>query len=158
MTFDFFYTQYLFSAATVLGISTLLDSKERQSDEEQFEVAASLFPQLRDCGNYAAAEFYQHIEAATVLMQKSVHHLYDHIGDFPTSQNSTNTGNTHDFEGPSFTLRGSMTAGTALSEPLLHELLDQPLPDLQFIDSSISLDERRGFSWPSMSPEGGAFI
>jgi hypothetical protein len=38
MVFNYFYTQYLFSAAIVLGISTLLDSKEWQSDEEQFKV------------------------------------------------------------------------------------------------------------------------
>ena len=42
-----------------------------------------------------------------------------------------------------------MTAGTALSEPFLQELLDQPLPDLQFIDSSMYLDEQQGFYWPT---------
>lgn len=149
MTFDFFYTQYLFSAAMVLGISTLLDNKERQNDEEQFEVAASLFQQLRDNGNYVAAEFYQHIEAATSLMQKTMPHIWDHIGSAKMPQR-----NTSDLDVRSSTLCESMTAGTALSEPLLQQLLNQPLPDLQFIDSSISMDEQQGFSWPSMSPEG----
>lgn len=149
MTFDFFYTQYLFSAAMVLGISTLLDNKERQNDEEQFEVAASLFQQLRDSGNYVAAEFCQHIEAATSLMQKAMPHIWDHIGSAKMPQR-----NTGDLDVRSSTLCESMTAGTALSEPLLQQLLNQPLPDLQFIDSSISMDEQQGFSWPSMSPEG----
>lgn len=51
-----------------------------------------------------------------------------------------------------------MTAGTALSRPLLQELLDQPLPDLEFIDPSMYLDEQQGFYWPNMGPEGSADI
>lgn len=68
MVFDFFYTQYLFSAATILAISTLLHGKDRQSDEDQFEVTVSFLVQLQDNGNYAAAEFHKHIEAITDLM------------------------------------------------------------------------------------------
>ena len=74
--------------------------------------------------------------------------------------NSTNSAslNTSDPEETSSSLCEFMTAGAALSEPPLQELLDQPLPDLEFIDSSMYLDEQQGFYWPDMGPEGSADI
>ncbi len=152
MIFDYFYTQYLFSSATVLGVSTLLDSKERQSDEEQFEVAAGFLQQLRDSGNYAAAEFYQHLEAAIALMDTTKARLGVLEGAAAAIRQESMAGpgfNPSALEGASSTVTDFMTAGTALSEPLLQELLDQPLTDLQFIDSSMYLDDQQGFYWPS---------
>ena len=153
MIFDYFYTQYLFSAATVLGISTLLDSKERQSDEEQFEVATDFLLQLRNSGNYAAVEFYQHIEAALNLMETAKGRLGVH--DWTATgipQDSTDMARLNRITSLDETAYGVgdfMTAGTALSEPFLQELLDQPLPDLQFIDSSMYLDDQQGLYWPT---------
>ena len=153
MIFDYFYTQYLFSAATVLGISTLLDSKERQSDEEQFEVTTDFLLQLRNSGNYAAVEFHQHIEAALSLMETAKARLGVHawtVTEIP--QDSTDMASLNRSTSLEETVSGVgdyMTAGTALSEPFLQELLDQPLPDLQFIDSSVYLDEQQGFHWPT---------
>ena len=153
MIFDYFYTQYLFSAATVLGISTLLDSKERQSDEEQFEVATDFLLQLRNSGNYAAVEFYQHIEAALNLMETAKSRLG--VRDWPATgipQDSTDMARLNRITSLDETAYGVgdfMTAGTALSEPFLQELLDQPLPDLQFIDSSMYLDDQQGLYWPT---------
>lgn len=153
MIFDYFYTQYLFSAATVLGISTLLDSKERQSDEEQFEVATDFLLQLRNSGNYAAAEFYQHIEAALSLMEttKACLGVNDSTatGIPQDSADIASLSRSTGLEETASAVGDFMTAGTALSEPFLQELLDQPLPDLQFIDSSMYLDEQQGFYWPT---------
>lgn len=152
MIFDYFYTQYLFSSATILGLSTLLDSKERQSDEEQFEVAAGFLQQLRDSGNYAAAEFYQHLEAATALMDTTKARLGVHEGTAAAIDQNPLTASglsPSAFQGGSSMVTDFMTAGTALSEPLLQELLDQPLTDLEFIDSSMYLDDQQGFYWPS---------
>jgi hypothetical protein len=152
MVFDYFYTQYLFSAAIVLGISTLLDSKERQSDEEQFEVATGFLLQLRNSGNYAAAEFYQHIEAALDLMETTKARLGVHdwtATGIPQSSSDIASLNRSSLEGTASAAGDFMTAGTALSEPFLQELLDQPLPDLQFIDSSMYLNEQQGFYWPT---------
>ncbi|QKX60071.1 uncharacterized protein TRUGW13939_07213 [Talaromyces rugulosus] len=146
MIFDFFYTQYLFSATTVLGISTLLGSKDRQIDEEQFEIATCFLEQLRDGGNYAAAEFYQHIEAAMSLMETAKTRLSVHDGNataIPKDSTTSSSLNAGSLEEASSIMDDYMTAGTALSEPLLQELLDQPLPDLQFIDSSMYLDEQQ---------------
>ncbi|KAF5538965.1 positive activator of transcription [Fusarium phyllophilum] len=62
-TFDYFYTQYLFSSATVLAISSLIDGKECRSDKEQFESAAQFLHQLKENGNFAAEEFCRHVDA-----------------------------------------------------------------------------------------------
>ncbi|CEL01817.1 hypothetical protein ASPCAL01395 [Aspergillus calidoustus] len=163
MVFDFFYTQYLFSAATILGISTLLDSRDRQSDREQYELLASFLLQLRDNGNYAAAEFYQHIEAATNLMQATQARLqlnarYANATAPPQDSISAPTVNTVGLERKSPPLCDSMTAGMALSEPLLRELLEQPLSDLEFIDSSMYLDEQQCFYWPAIGTESGTGV
>ena len=45
------------------------------------------------------------------------------------------------------------TAGMALSEPSLQELLSQPVLDLQFIDASMYHDGCQGLYWPDISPE-----
>ncbi|KAL4863308.1 hypothetical protein BDV12DRAFT_189773 [Aspergillus spectabilis] len=144
MIFDYFYTQYLFSAATILAISSLLDSPERQTDEEQFELAVHFLSQLRDNGNYAAAEFYKHIEAMMKLMQTRGSNAA------ATELTSSADATSNDAVGWPSTVHEPMTAGTALSDPLLQELLDQPLPDLEFIDSSMYLDDQQGFYWPGL--------
>ncbi|KAF5604817.1 positive activator of transcription [Fusarium pseudocircinatum] len=53
-TFDYFYTQYLFSSATVLAISSLIDGKECRSDKEQFESAAQFLHQLKENDNMSS--------------------------------------------------------------------------------------------------------
>ncbi|KAL4959396.1 Zn(II)2Cys6 transcription factor [Aspergillus stella-maris] len=156
MMFDFFYTQYLFSATTVLGISSLLDSTEHQSDEEQFEVAVSLLLQLRENGSYAAAEFHKHIEAAATMMRTMKARLAGESSvtreqDVGISANLA----ANNAQEATASLQDSihMTAGAAISEPFLEELLDQPLADLQFIDASMLLDEQQGLYWPTLDPE-----
>ncbi|CEL10270.1 hypothetical protein ASPCAL13392 [Aspergillus calidoustus] len=125
MIFDFFYTQYLFAAATVLGISSMLEGKDRQNDKEQFEVAVHLLSQLKDIGSFAAAEFYSHVEAIEKLM-----HTKLAAGEsIPANLSSTAvaTYGRDDF--------------MVLSEPFLQGLLDQPIPDLEFIDASMFLPD-----------------
>ncbi|KAL4900407.1 hypothetical protein BDW74DRAFT_188256 [Aspergillus multicolor] len=155
MVFDFFYTQYLFSAATILAISSLLPGKERQSDEEQFEVAVSFLSQLRDSGNYAAAEFYKHIEAVTELLHPTKVRLSDSGSENTATPQDSAYGSALDTgltELPSAS--NDMTTGTALFDPLLQELLEQPSLDLEFIDSSMYLDEQQGFYWPDLTTQG----
>ncbi|KAL3456623.1 fungal-specific transcription factor domain-containing protein [Aspergillus heterothallicus] len=124
MLFDFFYTQYLFAAATVLGISSLLDGKEHQNDHEQFEVAVQLLSQLKSAGNYAAAEFHAHIEAIESLME--------------TGQSDSLILSCASLPSPVVDAKDHFMA---LSEPFLQGLLDQPLPDLEFIDASLLLPD-----------------
>lgn len=131
--FDYFYTQYLFSAATILAISSLLDPNEHKSDGDQLKLVIGLLEQLRNIGNYAAAEFYQHCEAMVRLMGNP---------DFCRDTNSSTldlTSNTNYVENVSqqASVSENMTTEAALYQPLLLELLEQPLPDLEFIDASM---------------------
>jgi len=45
------------------------------------------------------------------------------------------------------------TAGMALSEPSLQELLSQPVLDLQFIDASMYHDGSQGLYWPDIASD-----
>ncbi|KAF4980540.1 hypothetical protein FZEAL_3475 [Fusarium zealandicum] len=148
-TFDYFYTQYLFAAATVLAISSLLDGKECRSDKEQFESAAQFLAQLKENGNFAAEEFCRHIDAMKVTMAA----LQSRRGDFTIPETATNLIQLGGLDvGPAFT-GTNPTAGMALSEPSLQELLSQPVLDLQFIDASMYHDVSQGLYWPDISPE-----
>ncbi|KAF3397789.1 hypothetical protein F1880_005622 [Penicillium rolfsii] len=145
MVFDYFYTQYLFSAATVLGISSLLDGRENQSDEEQFEVAVDLLSRLQDCGSFVAAEFHKHITAMIDMMTMRKSGAMDGATALALASTDNTTIDLNDVE-QSSSMPEFMTAGMALNDPLLQDLLDQPLPDLQFIDSSMYLDELESFA------------
>lgn len=144
-TFDYFYTQYLFAAATVLAISSLIDGKECRSDREQFESAAQFLAQIKENGNFAAEEFCRHVDAMKVCMTA----VEARRGHFAVPD----AGMMH-LEGldvgAAFT---NPTAGMALSEPSLQELLSQPVLDLQFIDASMYHDGSQGLYWPDISPE-----
>jgi proline utilization trans-activator len=139
-TFDYFYTQYLFAAATVLAISSLIDGKESRSDKEQFESAAQFLAQLKENGNFAAEEFCRHIDAMKVCMATRQ-------GQFAPDAVM------QQFEGIDVGGFSNPTAGMALSEPSLQELLSQPVLDLQFIDASMYHDGAQGLYWPDISPE-----
>ncbi|KAF5660121.1 transcription activator [Fusarium heterosporum] len=144
-TFDYFYTQYLFSAATVLAISSLIDSKECRSDKEQFESAAQFLTQLKENGNFSAEEFCRHLDAMKVCMTA----VEARRGNYDVSNAGLMPLEGIDV-GPAF---ANATAGMALSEPSLQELLSQPVLDLQFIDASMYHDGSQGLYWPDISPE-----
>ncbi|KAK7409283.1 hypothetical protein QQX98_008523 [Neonectria punicea] len=68
-TFDYFNTQYLFSAATILAISSLVGGPQGSKDREDFDFAGQLLEKLRDSGSFAALEFCRHIEAMKTDIQ-----------------------------------------------------------------------------------------
>nr|XP_036587178.1 C6 transcription factor [Colletotrichum truncatum]KAF6797909.1 C6 transcription factor [Colletotrichum truncatum] len=154
-TFDYFYTQYLFSAATILAVSSLLNGKDSHNDREQFEEAAQFLSQLRDNGNFAAGEFCQHIDAMKAMMAAANARRggYPVAGDTSTLLNeaAATFGDAINIGQP-FTTQNT-TAGMAIAEPSLQELLAQPILDLQFIDASIYNDGAQGLYWPDLSPE-----
>ncbi|KAF4991459.1 hypothetical protein FDECE_14029 [Fusarium decemcellulare] len=146
-TFDYFYTQYLFAAATVLAISSLLDGKECRSDKEQFESAAQFLAQLKENGNFAAEEFCRHIDAMKVTMAT----MQSRRGDFTLPD--ANLIQLDGIDVGAALTDANPTAGMALAEPSLQELLSQPVLDLQFIDASMYHDGSQGLYWPDISPE-----
>ncbi|KAJ3528095.1 hypothetical protein NM208_g10371 [Fusarium decemcellulare] len=138
---------YLFAAATVLAISSLLDGKECRSDKEQFESAAQFLAQLKENGNFAAEEFCRHIDAMKVTMAT----VQSRRGDFTLPD--ANLIQLDGIDVGAALTDANPTAGMALAEPSLQELLSQPVLDLQFIDASMYHDGSQGLYWPDISPE-----
>ncbi|VUC23437.1 unnamed protein product [Clonostachys rosea] len=60
--FDYFYVQHLFSAAVILAIAGALGRETSQEETDEFNLAAGFLQQLEQNGNYAAMEFYAHIQ------------------------------------------------------------------------------------------------
>ncbi|KAI8167861.1 putative transcriptional regulatory protein [Colletotrichum sp. SAR 10_70] len=108
----------------------------------QFEEAAQFLSQLRDNGNFAAGEFCQHIDAMKAMMAAAHARRggYSVTGDASTllGDATATFGDAMNIAQP-FTAQNT-TAGMALAEPSLQELLAQPILDLQFIDASIYND------------------
>ncbi|KAM0127328.1 hypothetical protein ACHAP3_008896 [Botrytis cinerea] len=72
-TFNYSFTQYLFSSAVVLAISSSIKSNDSQSDLERFQLATSLLDRLDQNGNFAAKEFCCHIRSTTYVLQALIH-------------------------------------------------------------------------------------
>ena len=147
MMSDYFYTQYLFTVATVLAISSLIDGKDSQADRESFETAAEFLSQLKDSGNFVAAEFNQHVDAMKALFA-SVETKMQSRSACASSAQAVDTGR---IGSESMATAHDITADMVLSDPLFYDLLAQPMLDLEFIDASLSIDSGQGFYWPVMA-------
>ncbi|TQN68266.1 putative transcriptional regulatory protein [Colletotrichum shisoi] len=149
-TFDYFYTQYLFSALTILAASSLLDGPESRSDREAFEESAKFLSQLRDAGNFAAQEYCHHVD----VMRAEIERSYAKRMGLPEASRAPGpmTGiEAAPVSLPSgHALPARTTAGMALTEPSLEELLAQPVLDLQFLEASF-YDDLQGLYWPDFS-------
>ncbi|KAF2189095.1 hypothetical protein K469DRAFT_737342 [Zopfia rhizophila CBS 207.26] len=154
LTFDYFYTQYLFSAATILAISSLLNGKDSRNDGEDFEAASQFLAQLKQSGNFAASEFCGHFDAMKVCMEAT-----------PWGKNQSNSASSA--MNPALTTTRPLdaiqdtgmpyagtivTAGMALTEPTLDEFLSQPNLDLGFLDTLVYDDGLQNFYWPDAAP------
>ncbi|KAH6989861.1 fungal-specific transcription factor domain-containing protein [Ilyonectria destructans] len=142
-TFDYFNTQYLFSVATILGISSLLGDPESSKDREDFDFAGQLLEKLRDSGSFAATEFCRHIEA-----------MKTDIGAFlsnepPNTAEPDIAASVEDPRQPGMALQSHqlMTSGMALTEPSLEAFLqsEQTLSQVDFFLDDAQLE---GLYWP----------
>lgn len=126
-TFDYFNTQYLFSAATILAVNSLLHTPQSKSDGENFDNAVELMRQLAQSGSFGAKEFCQHIDA----MQQSMAAARD--GALPQSS----LGTPAELHPPSInTFAGTgMTAGMALADPSFQGFLAETNLDMQALDN-----------------------
>ncbi|QIX00408.1 hypothetical protein AMS68_005925 [Peltaster fructicola] len=68
-TFDYFFTQFLFSSATILGLSALLRGPNWNDDRQEFLLALSFLHQLERNGNFGAREFSTHADAIEELLR-----------------------------------------------------------------------------------------
>ncbi|OJD29068.1 fungal specific transcription factor domain-containing protein [Diplodia corticola] len=152
-TFGYFDTQYLFSAATILAISSFLSSKDAQSDGDHFETAAQFLGQLMHSGNYAAKEFCRHIDAMRRVMEET-RGTESFVVDPFAAQASAAAGGAVPSEEVQCTSGSVVTAGMALAEPSLQEFLSQgPDIDLRFIDTSLYDGGLQSLYWPDLRGE-----
>ncbi|KAL8408246.1 hypothetical protein RB594_006881 [Gaeumannomyces avenae] len=71
-TFNYFYSQYMFSAATVMAVSSLLPSgADNGSDGEHFEAAASILNQVKNNGSFAGREWCRHVDAIKTALAEA---------------------------------------------------------------------------------------
>ena len=128
--FDYFYTQYLFSAITILAISNLLKGNDGHIDGESFEIGTELLGELKQNGNFAAIEFYQHTDAVRHSQAQFRQRIGDNAVDAQgiVTRPSRMTVPTDNADSTTF-----VTAGMALAEPSLQGFLAQPDLDLSFM-------------------------
>jgi hypothetical protein len=158
-TFDFFYTQYLFSALLVLAVSSLLGTKESACDRDAFEDAAQFLEQLKEAGNFAAHEFWHHVDATKTVLDAmhdkrssdGMNNSYSQgvgagVGEAANQANMTPAPYIASEAAPT-------TAGMALNEPSLQQLLAQPSLDLQFLEGSVYDQYSQGLYWPDLTSD-----
>ncbi|KAH7123453.1 fungal-specific transcription factor domain-containing protein [Dactylonectria estremocensis] len=146
-TFDYFNTQYLFSAATILAISGLVGGSQSSKDREDFDFAGQLLEKLRDSGSFAAMEFCRHIEAMKADIQgflRDEHPPVDNVAE-PDAVNAPEGSYQPEITSHSVQL---MTSGMALAEPSLEAFLqsEQSLSQVDFFLDDVQLE---GLYWPT---------
>lgn len=150
MIFDYFDTQYMFSSATILALSISRDRSTSGSDRDRLECLQQFLSQLKDSGNFAAAEFHQHLSAITALLSATNIHSENHpMAAVPLGATAgvsselppTTRDQLHDY------MEEEFASEITLEDPLFCNLLAQPATDLQFIDEASFADVDFGRSW-----------
>jgi proline utilization trans-activator len=148
-TFDFTYTQYLFSASIILAISSL-QNPGPHNDGDDFEAAAQILNQLDQNGNFAAKEYSTHVETIIMIIKKITSDK-SHVGHHhdPEPALAANDGMSH----PAQETRPPVdmaidTSSLTFTEPSLQDLLSQPTLDLEFLEPSIIDCDFQAFVWP----------
>jgi hypothetical protein len=133
-TFDYFHMQFLFSSATILALSALLQNTGWTNDREDFLLASTFLQQLERNGNYGAKEFCTHIDALDATLRQN-------IDDTTASvQASAATSNTNFAQLPS----------APLPVPPLQDFLNHPEIDLDFMDTGGAWVDWQDVFWPEL--------
>lgn len=127
----------------------MLDTKESRNDREQFDTAAQFLYQLYENGNFAAGEFCSHLNATKTTMASA----QARRGGYEMTSEPQLTDPSLETVDLGLTMPADATAGMAICEPSLQDILAQPIIDLQFIDASMYHDGAPGLYWPDISPE-----
>lgn len=155
--FDYTYTQYLFSAANVLAMSSLTIGKNDDSDKDGFESACQFLQQLKQNGNYAAREFSGHLEAVKQSMLAfRGEQSFDLLNTFNTTPfygSQTGSGLTPQVTTPGNAFQPTMTTEMALAEPTLQDFLSQADFDPTFLDTQIQGDQLQALYYPMLQDE-----
>jgi proline utilization trans-activator len=158
-------TQCLFSALTVLAVSSLLDHGECTRDKEWFEESVELLSQLKDSGNFPAREFYRHVELIMATLRDVEGRNNKSLGIGPDQElqcgadaRLTSHASGGDARaGTTDRFWTAVTTETALAEPSLQQLLMHPTVDMQFPESGFDLfSEENVLYWPEFGPTLGS--
>lgn len=122
LTFDYFHVQFLFSSATILLLSALLQGPGWANDREDFLLACSFLHQLELNGNYAAKEFSAHVDALKAMLWEGAD------GDATVAQ------------------------PVAVEQPPLQDFLDFPEIDLDFMETDARWMGFQDPGWPGLGP------
>jgi proline utilization trans-activator len=143
--FDYFYTQYLFSAAIVLVISALFDINNERTDADDFDTSIQILYQLAESGNFGAKEFCLHIDAMQQAIEESPTNSRGNLrlgSTVPALIDAT----------PQILLpypSPAMTTGMALTDSSLQQFLAQPDHNFQLANMT-GLDEMQTPFWPDL--------
>ncbi|KAL7959009.1 fungal-specific transcription factor domain-containing protein [Trichoderma compactum] len=129
MMFDYFYTQYPFTAATILSISSLLNQNDSQSECELSDTA---------------------VQYAMKLLITSEEAKSQRRREYNTSMQPQNNRGITGGGSASLLTSQDVAADMVLSEPFFHDLLEQSIPDLDFINTPLSIDGTQGLYWSMM--------
>ncbi|KFA54094.1 hypothetical protein S40293_05542 [Stachybotrys chartarum IBT 40293] len=147
--FDYNYTAYLFSAASILGVSILSVGRNDEDDRDAFESACYFLQVLKSIGSFGATEYCRHIDMMRLASQTF-------LSGHGTENSATDTellarfSFGHHQQLPSSTVTPAsgeqqmMTAEMALAEPSLQEFLAQSELNLGFLDTQ--MDDGRSAS------------
>ncbi|KAJ3539319.1 hypothetical protein NM208_g5538 [Fusarium decemcellulare] len=146
-TFDYFNTQFLFSAATVLAISSLVSGADSTKDREDFDFAGQLLAKLGDLGSFAAMEYCRHVEAMKADIQDrswgSVQLPGQNEAESEVVSASDELGQLEAANQPG----QFMTSGMALAEPSIEAFL-QGEQSLAHVDVFLDNAQLEGLYWP----------
>ncbi|KAJ3577591.1 hypothetical protein NPX13_g2974 [Xylaria arbuscula] len=149
VTFDCFFTQYLFSSMTILAISSVLSRKDAHTDRDSFKEASRLLEELGAAGNCVAQEYCHHVEAIKASL--SDHAKATAGPTFPdmatmsvASQSQLSHCLSADVVSP---------ANIPWINSSLQMLLSQPPLDLQFLEDAVSDRYPQGLYRPESSYE-----
>ncbi|PLB48786.1 hypothetical protein P170DRAFT_383081 [Aspergillus steynii IBT 23096] len=140
VTFDCFFTQYLFSSLTVLAISSLLYGSDSQDDRGLFEEATRLLLELKEAGNCVAQEYCHHvdvIETALAAYAKRILPLQATNEPVPEVPPDMDTDSTTSQLAPDLPRGVVPMAGVPWTESSLQQLLSQPALDMQFLEDAV---------------------
>ncbi|CAK3837103.1 related to positive activator of transcription [Lecanosticta acicola] len=135
-TFDYFNTQYIFSAATILALSVFLRGNDWSKDYEDFQMAVQFLQQLDRSGNFAAKEYSMHIDAIRTTLEEHM------------------SGDTLSGSGPDQQIPGMPSIPQAMPidpvspGPPLQDFLNLPAIDLDFMETGGTWLDWQDLSWP----------
>lgn len=136
VTFDCFFTQYLFSSLTILAISSILNGKDSAADRSLCEDIAHLLNQLKEAGSHVAHEYCHHVDAVTSALASYDERMAarEATVDIPLPMNQQS-------EIPEISLglprSISLMDHMAWTESSLQGLLSQPAIDIQFLEDAV---------------------